>query len=239
LSGTRQFDARFRQETRIPETRLAPIFGPGANLVAKLVLVAVGGCLVVVFVIGWVGPSTGWATRVGYPVNQPVPFSHQHHVGGLGLDCRFCHTTVETSATAGMPPTYTCMTCHSQLWTNADVLAPVRASLKTDQPIEWVRVNQLPDYVYFNHSIHIAKGIGCATCHGRIDQMPLTEKAASLRMSWCVDCHRDPRPNLRPHDAVFDMGWQRSKDTPSGDQLFAQYHIKGAAELTSCSVCHR
>lgn len=218
---------------------MAPIFGPGANLVAKLVLLAAGACLVVVFFIGWVGPSTEWATRVGFHVNQPVPFSHQHHVSGLGLDCRFCHTTVETSATAGIPPTYTCMTCHSQLWTNAEVLAPVRASLASDKPLHWVRVNQLPDYVYFNHSIHVAKGIGCMTCHGRIDQMPLTEKAASLRMGWCIDCHRNPRPYLRPHDAVFDMGWQRGKNTPSGDSLFAQYHIRNAAELTSCSVCHR
>lgn len=218
---------------------MAPIFGPGANLVAKLVLLAAGGCLVVVFFIGWVGPSTDWATRIGFHVTQPVPFSHQHHVAGLGLDCRFCHATVETSATAGIPPTYTCMTCHSQLWTNAEVLAPVRASLASDTPLRWARVNQLPDYVYFNHSIHVAKGIGCVTCHGRIDQMPLTEKAASLKMGWCVDCHRDPRPYLRPHDAVFDMAWQPTKDTPSGDQLFAQYHIHSPAELTSCSVCHR
>ena len=218
---------------------MAPIFHPGANLVAKLVLLAAGGCLVVVFFIGWVGPSTPWATRVGYPVVQPVPFSHQHHVAGLGLDCRFCHTTVETSATAGMPPTYTCMTCHSQLWTHAAMLAPVRASFADGKPLRWVRVNRLPDYVYFNHSIHIAKGIGCATCHGRIDQMPLTEKAASLRMAWCVACHRDPRPYLRPHDAVFDMAWQRGKETPSGDELFVRYRIHRAAELTSCSVCHR
>ena len=218
---------------------MAPIFGPGANLVAKLVLLATGGVLVVVFFIGWIGPSTEWATRVGFHVVQPVPFSHQHHVAGLGLDCRFCHTTVETAASAGIPPTYTCMTCHSQLWTNAQILAPVRASLANGKPIHWVRVNQLPDYVYFNHSIHVAKGIGCETCHGRIDQMPLTEKAASLRMAWCVDCHRDPRPYLRPHDAVFDMAWERTKDTPAGDMLFQQYHIHSPAELTSCSVCHR
>jgi hypothetical protein len=218
---------------------LAPIFAPGANLVAKLALLVVGGCLVVVFLIGWIVPSTEWATRVDYPIGQPVPFSHQHHVGELGLDCRFCHTTVERSATAGMPPTHTCMTCHSQLWTNAKVLAPVRASLASGKPLHWNRVNQLPDYVYFNHSIHIAKGVGCVTCHGRLDQMPLTSKQASLRMAWCVDCHRDPRPNLRPREAVFDMAWRRSKDTPSGKALFARYHIRSAAELTDCSVCHR
>jgi len=218
---------------------LAPIFAPGANLAAKLVLIAAGGCIAVAVFAGWVLPSTEWATRVGHPVDQPVPFSHRHHVAGLGLDCRFCHTAVETAATAGMPPTHTCMTCHSQLWTNADVLAPVRDSLETGTPLRWVRVNRLPDYVYFDHSIHVAKGIGCVTCHGRIDEMPLTEKAASLRMSWCVDCHRDPRPNLRPREAVFDMTWRRGPDTPSGDRLFAQYRIHGAAALTDCSVCHR
>ena len=218
---------------------MRPIFGPAANLVAKLVLLALGGSLVVAFFIGWIGPSTEWATRVGYPVEQPVPFSHKHHVGGLGLDCRFCHTTVETSATAGMPPTHTCMTCHSQLWTNARMLAPVRQSLADDKPIQWVRVNRLPDYVYFNHSIHVAKGIGCETCHGRVDQMPLMEKAQSLRMGWCVDCHRDPRPNLRPQSVEFDMGWKRTADAPSGDALFKQEHIHTAQELTDCSVCHR
>jgi hypothetical protein len=218
---------------------LRPIFGPAANLVAKLVLLALGGSLVVAFFIGWIGPSTEWATRVGYPVEQPVPFSHKHHVGGLGLDCRFCHTTVETSATAGMPPTHTCMTCHSQLWTNARMLAPVRQSLADDKPIQWVRVNRLPDYVYFNHSIHVAKAIGCETCHGRVDQMPLMEKAQSLRMGWCVECHRDPRPNLRPQSVEFDMRWKRTADTPSGDALFKQEHIHTAQELTDCSVCHR
>lgn len=218
---------------------MTPIFGPAANLVAKLVLLALGGSIVVALLIGWIGPSTEWATRVGYPVEQPVPFSHKHHVGGLGLDCRFCHTTVETSATAGMPPTHTCMTCHSQLWTNAQMLALVRQSLADDKPIEWVRVNRLPDYVYFNHSIHVAKGIGCETCHGRVDQMPLMEKAQSLRMGWCVDCHRDPRPNLRPKSAEFDMAWHRTADTPSSDALFKHNHIHTAGELTDCSVCHR
>ena len=218
---------------------MAAIFRPGANLAAKLILVAAGSSVVVIFFIGWIGPSAGWATRVGFPVRQPVPFSHQHHVSGLGLDCRFCHTTVEVSATAGMPPTYTCMTCHSQLWTNAEVLAPVRRSLASGQPLHWVRVNRLPDYVYFDHSVHIAKGIGCVTCHGRVDEMPLTAKAANLRMSWCTDCHRDPRPNLRPRSAIFDMAWQRTPDTPSGNDLFERYHIHSAGELTDCSVCHR
>ncbi|HEY1795668.1 MAG TPA: cytochrome c3 family protein [Stellaceae bacterium] len=218
---------------------MTPIFGPAANLVSKLVLLALGGSLVVLLLVGWIGPSTEWASRVGYPVEQPVPFSHKHHVGGLGLDCRFCHTTVETSATAGMPPTHTCMTCHSQLWTNAQMLAPVRQSLADDKPIQWTRVNRLPDYVYFNHSIHVAKGIGCETCHGNVAQMPLMEKAHTLRMGWCVDCHRDPRPNLRPKSAEFAMGWHPTAETPSGDELFKQEHIHTAQELTDCSVCHR
>jgi len=214
------------------------IFGPGTNLAAKLVLLLAEGCAIVLFLIGWIAPFTEWATHVGYPVAQPVPFSHQHHVAGLGLDCRFCHTTVEVSATAGMPPTYTCMTCHSQLWTNAAVLAPVRHSLAEGTPLHWRRVNRLPDYVYFDHSIHIAKGIGCATCHGRIDEMPLTSKQASLRMGWCIDCHRDPSPHLRPRSAVFDMAWRPAPDTPSGAALSKLYHLH-PADLTDCSVCHR
>ncbi len=187
---------------------------------------------------GWAVPYTEWASRVGFPVEQPVPFSHEHHVAGLGLDCRFCHTAVEVSATAGIPPTYTCMTCHSQLWTNAAMLAPVRHSLASGEPLHWNRVNSLPDYVYFNHSIHIAKGIGCVSCHGRVDRMPLTEKQASLRMAWCLDCHRDPAPNLRPRDAVFDMAWRRGSDTPSAATLVRENHVDTAG-LTDCSVCHR
>lgn len=218
---------------------MAQIFSPGASTLFRTVLVLTPFLLVGAVFGLYRFNYSAWQTQVGVPKDQPVPFSHQHHVAGLGIDCRYCHTSVEKSSFAGMPSSATCMTCHSQLWTNAGVLAPVRASLASDKPLRWVRVNQLPDYVYFNHSIHVAKGIGCVTCHGRIDQMPLTEKAASLRMGWCVDCHRNPRPYLRPHDAVFDMGWQRGKDTPSGDALFVQYHIHDAAELTSCSVCHR
>jgi hypothetical protein len=215
------------------------VFGPEINLAAKLGLLLVGGILIVLFLVGWLGPYTEWATGVGYPVRQPVPFSHEHHVAGLGLDCRFCHATVEVSATAGMPPTYTCMTCHSQIWTNAALLAPVRRSLGDNKPLQWVRVNQLPDYVYFDHSIHVAKGIGCVTCHGRIDEMPLTSKQASLRMGWCLDCHRNPAPNLRPRQAVFDMTWHPTADTPSPGALSRQYHLHSAADLTDCSVCHR
>ncbi len=129
-------------------------------------------------------------TRVNEAREQPVPFSHKHHAGELGIDCRYCHTSVEKSSFAGLPPTQTCMTCHSQIWTNAPMLEPVRASYRDDKSIAWTRVNALPDFVYFDHSIHVSKGIGCTTCHGQVAEMPLTWKANTLYMSWCLDCHR-------------------------------------------------
>src|SRR5690242_2634091 len=131
-----------------------------------------------------------YVTYAGVAKPQPVPFSHQHHVTGLGIDCRYCHTSVETSSFAGIPPTSTCMNCHSQIWTNAAMLEPVRASYRTGQPLQWNRVHRLPDYVHFNHSIHVAKGIGCASCHGRIDKMNLVYQASPLTMEWCISCHR-------------------------------------------------
>jgi hypothetical protein len=214
------------------------VFGPKANLVTKLVLYGGGAGLLTLAGAGWIFPSINYYTRVDFVQPQPVPFSHEHHVGGLGLDCRYCHTSVEVSANAGLPPTHTCMTCHSQLWTNADMLAPVRQSLARDEPIRWNRVYDLPDYVFFNHSIHVAKGVGCTTCHGQIDRMPLTLKASSLSMSWCLDCHRDPAPNLRPRGEVFSTNWKPTPETPTGEQLLAAYDIHPAT-LTDCSVCHR
>ena len=172
--------------------------------------------------------------------DQPVPFSHEHHVGGLGLDCRYCHTSVEKARFAGLPPTETCMTCHSQIWTNAQMLAPVRASLAENKPIRWQRVHKLPGYVYFDHSIHIAKGVGCSTCHGPVHEMKLTRQAAPLTMKWCLDCHRDPAKNLRPRDAVFDpeLDSLRMTSEASGQKLIAAYHIR-TDHLTDCSTCHR
>ena len=154
-------------------------------------------------------PYTTW---VRVPREQPVPFSHKHHVDGLGIDCRYCHTSVETSHYAGMPPTETCMTCHSQLWTQAALLEPVRQSLATGMPIQWNRVNDLPDFVYFDHSIHVNKGIGCATCHGQVDQMPLTWKENTLYMKWCLECHRAPENEIRPRGEVFNMKWQKPEN---------------------------
>ncbi len=186
----------------------------------------------------WGEARTDYRTGIGWALPQPVPFSHEHHVAGLGIDCRFCHSGVESSAFAGLPPTYTCMTCHSQVWTNADILKPVRDSLAQHKPIVWNRVTNLPDYVYFNHSIHIAKGVGCESCHGEVDRMPLMAKEHSFSMQFCLDCHRDPGPHLRPKEAVFDMHWQRDDTTPSPQQLLDFYHL-GNRRLTDCTICHR
>jgi hypothetical protein len=213
-------------------------FQPVANLWAKSILLIIAAAVALGLVFLWFWPRSDYARNVGWTVNQPAPFSHQHHVSGLGIDCRFCHTSVEVSAEAGMPPTYTCMTCHSQIWTNAAVLEPVRRSLSDDSPIAWKRINDLPDYVYFNHSIHLAKGVGCANCHGDVAEMPLTFKAKSLTMQFCLDCHRDPAPNLRPKNKIFDTHWKRAPDTPSPEVLLLQYHV-GARNLTDCSICHR
>ncbi|HYZ34381.1 MAG TPA: cytochrome c3 family protein [Crenalkalicoccus sp.] len=184
-------------------------------------------------------PFTPYVTGQHRFVDQPVPFSHEHHVGGLGLHCLYCHTGVTRSPYAGLPPTHTCMTCHSQLWTNAEVLAPVRESLARGQPIAWQRVNILPGYVYFDHSIHVAKGVGCSTCHGAVDRMPLTVQAAPLTMGWCLDCHRNPAPNLRPDSEIFNTEYRVPEDQDRlASELLRQYHIR-TDHLTDCSICHR
>ncbi len=184
---------------------------------------------------------------------QPVPFSHQHHVGGLGIDCRYCHTSVETSSFAGIPPTQTCINCHSQIWTGAALLEPVRASFRSGKSLVWTRVNDLPDFVYFDHSIHINKGVGCNTCHGPVDRMPLMFNYASLQMEWCLDCHRDPAKYLRPRDQVFNMryeppsslkplildGKRYSDQLSLGSDLVHKYHLRTVTDITSCSTCHR
>jgi hypothetical protein len=207
-------------------------------LAAKLTLLAVAASFVGGIGWWWLWPRMDYVRHLRWIVEQPVPFSHQHHVAGLGIDCRFCHTSVEVSASAGLPPTYTCMTCHSQIWTNAAILAPVRESLADGKPIEWHRVTSLPDYVYFNHSIHIAKGVGCESCHGEVDRMALTYKAKTLTMQFCLNCHRDPGPHLRPKAALYDTEWQRTADTPSPGALMAEYHVPDR-NLTDCSLCHR
>ncbi|GIK40957.1 MAG: cytochrome c [Chloroflexota bacterium] len=217
---------------------MAQIFHPSTNTIAKVsifggVFILAGvAALIMVFV------HSSYTTGVGVFVEQPVPFSHEHHVSGLGIDCRYCHTSVEKSSAAGIPPTETCMTCHSQIWTNAEVLEPVRASFRTDRPIEWIRVHNLPDFVYFNHSIHVAKGVGCETCHGRVDQMAFTYKANTLYMEWCLDCHRHPENYIRPVEEIYTMGYQPQEDQVTlGRELVKAYNIQ-VPQLTNCSVCH-
>lgn len=218
---------------------MGQLFKTRANSIAKLIIF--GGPLVLAAACAalYAYSRSDYLTGVEVPLEQPVPFSHQHHVGGLGIDCRYCHTGVEQSSFAGLPPTETCMTCHSQVWKDAPVLQPVRDSLQTGRPIKWTRVHDLPDYVYFDHSIHVAKGIGCASCHGQVNEMPLTWKTKQLYMRWCLDCHRDPAQFVRPKDQVFNMAYGEPENQRSlGKQLLTTNHIHTAG-LTDCSTCHR
>jgi hypothetical protein len=204
------------------------------SILAFLAFVGFLGC--VVATLHWSGYNTGQAIFV----DQPIQFSHAHHVGGMGIDCRYCHTSVEESAFANIPPTKTCMNCHSQIWNTAPILEPVRASFRDDKPLQWRRVHDLPDFVYFNHSIHVKKGVGCATCHGQVDRMPLMYQEATLMMSWCLDCHRNPARYIRPRDQVYNMAWERPADDPGlGERLVREYNIGSVDQLTSCSTCHR
>ena len=216
---------------------MAQLFHPRFGLFLKLTLLT-GLLLIVTAVLVWRGVIAR-PFGIGEPVEQIVPFSHAHHVGQEGFDCRYCHTSVETSAFAGIPPTKTCMTCHSQLYTDTPMLAPVVESWRNNTPLNWQRVHDLPGFVYFNHSIHVNKGVGCVSCHGRIDQMPLTWRVAPLQMQWCLDCHRAPEQHLRPLDQVFNLDWQPPEDQLAlGKRLIERYHIQ-TDRLTDCSICHR
>lgn len=231
-------DSVERQQGKIRKA-MPQIFHPRSNTIARTTIV--GGLLLICFA-GWALDKVYWSpytTLVDVPLDQPVPFSHQHHVNGLGIDCRYCHTSVETSAFAGLPPTETCMTCHSQLYTKEPILAPVRESLANNAPLKWSRVNYVPDFVFFNHSIHVDKGIGCATCHGPVDHMPLMRKENTLYMRWCLDCHKDPSKFIRPRDQVFNLDWKAPSDqSTQGQKLVADYHIN-VTQLQDCSMCHR
>jgi hypothetical protein len=214
------------------------IFSYGSNsytrigiIVGVLALLGVGGALFEL------GADSSYATNQGVARVQPVQFSHSHHVGSMGIDCRYCHTAVENSWFANIPPTKTCMNCHSQIWTNSPELEMVRASYRTDQSIPWVKVHDLPDFVYFNHSIHVKKGMGCETCHGRIDQMPLVYQKSSLEMRWCLDCHRNPEKYVRPRSEIFTMGYKYPPNQEQvGLQLIKDYQIQ---RLETCNTCHR
>jgi len=213
------------------------IFHRSANTLSKVSLVGllsvVAGLLLLAMVLG----RSSYVTRANEYIEQPIQFSHLHHVSDDGIDCRYCHTSVETSPFAGIPPTKTCMNCHSQLFNTEPILEPVRASFREDKPLHWIRVHDLPDFVYFNHSIHVKKGMGCEVCHGRIDQMPLTLQARSLQMEWCIECHRNPENFVRPRSEVTTMGYRPPvPQAVLGPQLVKEYGIQS---LTSCSTCHR
>jgi hypothetical protein len=213
------------------------IFHRSTNTLSKL---SIFGALFLVAVALWAVLEINrspYVTRAGDAREQPVPFSHAHHVGGIGIDCRYCHDTVEVSATAGIPSTKTCMNCHSQIWSQSPMLEPVRESFRTDRSIEWVRVHDLPDFSYFDHSAHVNKGVGCSTCHGRVDQMPLMWQEASLQMEWCLECHRHPERYLRPKAEVFNIAYEPPSDQLAlGRRLVKEY---GVETRTGCSTCHR
>jgi hypothetical protein len=226
---------------------MAQLFHRSANTIARGSIV---GAVFVAGVLGavyWGIENSQYVTLAEEPRDQPIPFSHEHHDGGLGIDCRYCHTSVEDSYFAGMPPTKTCMTCHSVIWTNAEMLEPVRKSWRNNEPIEWQRVHNLPGYVYFNHSIHVNKGVGCSTCHGQVDRMPLMWQNATLQMAWCLDCHRQPEKFLRPRDQIFNMHYDPREDPEHpgetqetlGPRLAEEYHILPRQQMQSCSTCHR
>lgn len=213
------------------------IFNRSANTLSKLslagLLMFVAGLILTAMIIG----RSSYATRAQEYIEQPVQFSHRHHVLDDGIDCRYCHTSVETSPFAGIPPTKTCMNCHSQIWATAPILEPVRTSFRDDTPLRWIRVHDLPDFVYFNHSVHVKKGMGCETCHGRIDEMPLTLQQNTLQMDWCLNCHRNPENYVRPRSEVYTMGYKPPvPQSVIGPQLVKEYGIRGN---TSCSTCHR
>jgi hypothetical protein len=216
---------------------MSQIFPRSANSYAR------GSIIALVILIGVLGLTldslsrSPYVTRANTVREQPVQFSHQHHAGGLGIDCRYCHTTVEKSESAGIPPTKTCMNCHSQIWLTSPYLEIVRSSFRDDKPLQWMRVHDLPDFVYFNHSVHVKKGVGCATCHGRVDRMPLMYQQATLQMGWCLDCHRHPEKFVRPREAVTQMDYQPPvNQVELGRKLVQEYQIQS---LTSCSTCHR
>jgi hypothetical protein len=212
------------------------LFSPSSNSLFTTFLV-----LVLLFVVGgtlglWLYVRTPYNTAEGEEIVQPVMFDHRHHVADDGIDCRYCHYTVDTSPFAGVPPTSLCMNCHAQIWSSSVQLAPVRNSYFTDQPLVWRRVNAVPDFVFFNHSIHVTRGVGCVTCHGRVDHMPAVYKAQPLTMQWCLACHRDPIPYLRPQDHITDMSWNPSEQIAIGAAIFKERKINPP---TNCTGCHR
>jgi hypothetical protein len=213
------------------------IFHHSTNTLAKVsifgALFAIGGGLWLALQVN----RSPFVTQAGVARIQPVQFSHQHHVGGMGIDCRYCHTSVETAAVAGIPPTQTCMNCHSQIWSQSPELEAVRESFRSGKSLEWVRVHDLPEFAYFDHSVHVNNGMGCSTCHGRVDHMPLVWQEASLQMEWCLECHRAPERFVRPRHEVWNAAYEPPPNQLEvGRKLVQEYGLK---PRTSCSTCHR
>jgi hypothetical protein len=216
---------------------MAQIFHPSTNTISR---VSIFGAVFIVAGLLWLMPQvhrSPWMTEAHVAREQPIQFSHERHVGGNGIDCRYCHTSVEESGFAGIPPTKTCMNCHAELFANSPFLAPVRESFESGRSIEWTRVHDLPDFVFFDHSIHVNKGVGCTTCHGPVNRMPLMAQEQSLQMEWCLDCHRRPEEFVRPRSEVFNVNWVRpANQTEVGRRLVEEDQIQ---QLTSCSTCHQ
>ncbi len=218
---------------------MAQLFHPATNYLSKITIAGIVAALPILGGAGYLF-NQNVMTQMRVPLEQPVEFSHLHHVGDEGFDCRYCHTSVDKAASAGMPTTQTCMTCHSQIWKDSPLLAKVRESARTGKQLEWIRVHDLPDFTYFNHSIHVKKGVGCVSCHGRIDEMPLVHKEKDLTMAWCLDCHRNPEKFVRPRERVYDINWKPKEGQEYvPEDLVRDYHILSPFQMTNCSTCHR
>ena len=216
-------------------TSVAALFPPASNFLAPLALgmTLLSGAGALLFLLGWA--RSPYSTGQLEPIEQPVLFDHRHHVRDDGIDCFYCHDAARTSAYAGVPAASLCMSCHNQVWNGSALLEPVRQSFFSNTPIRWERVNRLPDFVYFNHSAHVTRGVGCATCHGPVDEMARVYAAMPLTMEWCLYCHRDPSPYLRPEDRITDMKWSQT-GVAAGERLRQDNHV---SPPTECSGCHR
>lgn len=219
---------------------MARYFHQRSNVWARGIVLGVPLLAAVAGFFVWQLQNSPYATAQDVTIDQPIPFSHQHHVQQLGIDCRYCHTSVDKSSFAGIPSTKTCMSCHTQIWTNAPMLQPVRDSWKSGEPLKWNRVHNTPDYVYFNHQAHISHGVGCSTCHGKVNEMPLVRQTQPLTMSWCLDCHRNPEKFIRPREEVFNMDWQPpANQSEVGKALVEKYHVRSPKAMSDCNTCHR
>ncbi len=212
------------------------LFPPWTNTVIRLVLACIFGSVAGAITLLLIYVRSPFFTNQNEPVVQPIEFDHRHHVADDGIDCRYCHSSVDKVASAGYPSTEVCMSCHGQIWNQSPLTEPVRRSFFTDQPLEWKRVHDLPGYAYFNHSIHVNQGVGCVECHGRVDEMAEVRRVSPLTMGWCLDCHRDPEPHLRPREFITSMTWQPDDARAVGHAVAAK---NGVHTRTSCTTCHR